>query len=75
LHGRSASDDVALYAAEAPAAAEVVLLDAEHDRYLWLPLEQALPLCLPQVVATGLANAAAWIEQEARHGLHETRGG
>jgi 8-oxo-dGTP pyrophosphatase MutT (NUDIX family) len=38
----SASENVALYAAEAPLNAEV-LLDEEHDRFLWLPLAEALP--------------------------------
>jgi 8-oxo-dGTP pyrophosphatase MutT (NUDIX family) len=57
----SASEDVALYAAEAPLNAEVVL-DEEHDRFVWLPLAEALPKCLPGFVASGLANAAAWIE-------------
>jgi 8-oxo-dGTP pyrophosphatase MutT (NUDIX family) len=56
----TASEDVAIYVAEAPPDAEVVL-DDEHDRYLWLSLEEALPKCLPQVVASGLANAAELI--------------
>jgi len=51
----------ALYVAEAPPDTEIVL-DDEHDRFVWLPIEEALPKCLPPVVATGLANAAAWIE-------------
>jgi 8-oxo-dGTP pyrophosphatase MutT (NUDIX family) len=57
----AASDEVALYVVQVPADAEVVL-DEEHDRFLWLPLEEALSKCLPSVVATGLANAAAWID-------------
>jgi 8-oxo-dGTP pyrophosphatase MutT (NUDIX family) len=56
----AASEDVAIYVAEAPPDAEVVL-DDEHDHYLWLSLEEALPKCLPQVVASGLANAAELI--------------
>jgi len=59
----TASEDVALYAAQAPPQAEVVL-DDEHDRFVWLTLEEALPKCLPPVVAQGLANAAAWIEAQ-----------
>jgi 8-oxo-dGTP diphosphatase len=62
LPDASASEDVALYAAEAPLDAEVVLGD-EHDRFVWLPLADALPKCLPPLVASGLANAAAWIER------------
>jgi len=61
LTGASATEDVALYVAEAPPHTEVVL-DDEHDRFLWLPLDEALPKCLPPVVATGLANAAAWLD-------------
>ena len=61
LTGASATEDVALYVAEAPPRAEVVL-DDEHDRFLWLPLDEALPKCLPRVVASGLANAAAWLD-------------
>lgn len=61
LPDSSATEDVALYVARAPADAELVL-DDEHDRFLWLPLEEALPLCRPPVVAEGLRNAAAWIE-------------
>jgi hypothetical protein len=61
LPNASASEDVALCAAEAPQDAEVVV-DDEHDWFLWLPLPDALPKCLPPLVAAGLANAAAWIE-------------
>jgi 8-oxo-dGTP pyrophosphatase MutT (NUDIX family) len=64
LPDASASEDVALYVAQAPSDARVVL-DDEHDRFQWLPLEEALPKCLPSVVASGLANAAAWIEAHA----------
>jgi ribosomal-protein-serine acetyltransferase len=59
----SASDDVALYLAQAPPNAEVVV-DDEHDRFLWVTLADALPKCLPSVVASGLANAAARIGME-----------
>jgi 8-oxo-dGTP pyrophosphatase MutT (NUDIX family) len=61
----TASEDVAIYVAEAPPDVEVVL-DDEHDRYLWLSLEEALPKCLPQVVASGLANAAELIHARER---------
>jgi 8-oxo-dGTP pyrophosphatase MutT (NUDIX family) len=64
LLDRSASDDVALYVAQAPPDAEV-WLDDEHDTFLWLPLEEALPKCMPTVVAAGLANAAAWIDSRS----------
>jgi len=56
----SVSEDVALYVAEAPPDAQVVL-DDEHDRFLWLRLERAVAKCLPTIVGDGLVNAAAWI--------------
>ncbi len=52
------TDDVALYAVEVPASAEI-RLDAEHDAFRWLPLEEAAALCLPEVVANGFRHAAA----------------
>ena len=58
--GVAPSADVAYYVAQAPADAEVTL-DAEHDEFVWLELEPALAKCLPDEVATGLRNAAAWL--------------
>lgn len=58
------TDGVALFVTEVPSGQDVVL-DDEHDRYAWVPLEQALPMCLPNVVAAGLTNAAAWLERQA----------
>jgi 8-oxo-dGTP pyrophosphatase MutT (NUDIX family) len=52
--------DVALYLGEAPVGAEVAL-DAEHDAFRWLPLEEAASLCLPVRVAQGLRHAAAFL--------------
>jgi 8-oxo-dGTP pyrophosphatase MutT (NUDIX family) len=54
------SADVALYVARAPSDAEV-MLDAEHDEFVWLPLERAAAMCFPSEVAVGLRNAAASI--------------
>jgi len=54
----SPNPDVALYVAEAPPQAEIVL-DAEHDAYRWLPLDAAAELCRPATVADGLRAAAA----------------
>lgn len=59
------SPDIALYVIHVPPDTEVVL-DDEHDRFVWLSLEDALPRCLPPVVASGLANAAAWIDAESQ---------
>jgi 8-oxo-dGTP pyrophosphatase MutT (NUDIX family) len=53
----SPNPDIALYVAEAPAAAEVAL-DPEHDAHRWLPLDAAAGLCLPATVADGLRAAA-----------------
>ena len=58
------SNTVALYLAHASREA-VVTLDDEHDRFEWLPLEDALTRCLPAVVADGLANAAALIVERS----------
>lgn len=59
------SDDVALYVAQAPPDAEVVL-DDEHDRFVWLPLEEAVPKCLPPEVGFCLTNASAWLDAHTR---------
>jgi 8-oxo-dGTP pyrophosphatase MutT (NUDIX family) len=47
------ADEVALFHAEAPGDA-VVRLDHEHDRFEWLPLEEATERCLPAVVGETL---------------------
>lgn len=53
--------DVALYVAEAPAGAAVVL-DAEHDSFLWLPLDESVRRCLPAEVGACLVNVSAWLD-------------
>ncbi|MBA2361295.1 MAG: NUDIX domain-containing protein [Actinobacteria bacterium] len=58
------SEDVALYVAQAPSDARVVL-DDEHDRFVWLPLAEAVARCLPPEVGAGIANAAAWLDARA----------
>ena len=45
--------DWRVFTAQAPPGA-VVRLDAEHDRYAWVPLDQALLRCLPRRVADQL---------------------
>jgi len=47
----------ALYVARAPADASITL-DGEHDRFAWLPLDEACARCLPAVVAAGLRSIA-----------------
>jgi 8-oxo-dGTP pyrophosphatase MutT (NUDIX family) len=54
----SPDPDVALYVAEAPRDAAVTL-DPEHDAHRWLPLEDAVEVCLPATVSDGLRAAAA----------------
>jgi 8-oxo-dGTP pyrophosphatase MutT (NUDIX family) len=54
----SRDPDLAVYVAEAPPDAEVAL-DAEHDAFRWLALEDAAELCLPVRVAEGLRLAAS----------------
>jgi 8-oxo-dGTP pyrophosphatase MutT (NUDIX family) len=49
--------DWAVFVAEAPADAVVVLSD-EHDAYAWVPLDEACVRCTPGVVADGLRAAA-----------------
>jgi 8-oxo-dGTP pyrophosphatase MutT (NUDIX family) len=53
----SPHDDWALYVVDAPMDAEVVL-DAEHDAYRWVSLEEAVELCRPDKVAALLRAAS-----------------
>jgi 8-oxo-dGTP pyrophosphatase MutT (NUDIX family) len=55
---RDPSDEVVLYVAEAPTDVELVL-DAEHDRFDWRSLEEAVRSCLPTSVGLCLELAAA----------------
>lgn len=43
--------DWLVFEAEVRRDAEVVLHDAEHDRFTWVPLNEALRRCLPATVA------------------------
>jgi 8-oxo-dGTP pyrophosphatase MutT (NUDIX family) len=52
------SDEVALFVAEAPFGAEL-LLEPEHDRFDWLSIEDACARCLPVSVADGLRKVAS----------------
>ena len=54
----SPNPDVALFLAEAPGDA-AVMLDTEHDTHRWLPLDAAAKLCLPAAVADGLRSVAS----------------
>jgi len=57
----SPGESWALYYAEASANDRVELLDSEHDRFEWVPLEVALQRCLPEVVAQGLERVATFL--------------
>jgi predicted metal-dependent hydrolase/ADP-ribose pyrophosphatase YjhB (NUDIX family) len=57
------SEQWAVYVAEAPAAAEIVL-DAEHDRFRWVRPEEAERLCLPTMVGCSIAAVEARLRSE-----------
>jgi 8-oxo-dGTP pyrophosphatase MutT (NUDIX family) len=54
--------EVALFHAEAPAWAQVEI-DAEHDSFAWLPLDEAARRCLPPEVGTSLRIVDAYLGQ------------
>jgi 8-oxo-dGTP pyrophosphatase MutT (NUDIX family) len=54
----STAGDWVYYVADAPEDAEVTL-DAEHDAYRWLPVQEAAALCKPERVAAGLLDVHA----------------
>jgi 8-oxo-dGTP pyrophosphatase MutT (NUDIX family) len=54
-------DQWAVYAAEAPSHTEVVLSD-EHDRFRWVPAEEAEGLCLPTMVGEAITAFDARLE-------------
>lgn len=56
------SADWAVFVAEAPANARVVL-DDEHDRFLWLPATEAAAKCLPPPVGRTLLAVDDWLDQ------------
>jgi 8-oxo-dGTP pyrophosphatase MutT (NUDIX family) len=53
-------DEWAVFVAEAPVDASVVL-DDEHDRFAWLPAQEAAAKCLPRIVGQQLEAVAAWL--------------
>jgi 8-oxo-dGTP pyrophosphatase MutT (NUDIX family) len=55
----------ALFVAKAPPEAEVVL-DDEHDRFVWAPLDEAIARCLPRAVAEQFAVVAERLGPAAR---------
>ena len=57
--------DWPLFVAESPPDAAVTL-SAEHDAYVWLPVEDAATRCLPARVGDGLRAVARTLAPEAR---------
>ena len=55
------SAEWAVYAAEAPVAADV-RLDAEHDRFAWVSVEEAASRCLPAFVGKSFVAAGALLD-------------
>lgn len=58
------SDDWAVFVAEAPPHARVVV-DDEHDRFVWLPAADAAAKCLPPLVGRTLLAVDEWLDQTA----------
>jgi predicted metal-dependent hydrolase/ADP-ribose pyrophosphatase YjhB (NUDIX family) len=54
----------ALYIAEASLDAEIAL-DAEHDRYRWVPPDEAERVCLPATVGSSIRAVEAWLSSES----------
>ena len=54
-------DNWAIYYAEAVGDQQVTL-DAEHDRFEWVTLEESLARCLPAVVGEGIASVARLLQ-------------
>jgi 8-oxo-dGTP pyrophosphatase MutT (NUDIX family) len=52
------SEEWEVYIAEAGPTDEVRLLDKEHDRFEWVPVEVAVRRCLPEEVSNSLRAAA-----------------
>ena len=64
---RFGSEEWAVFAAQAPANADVVL-DAEHDQFRWVFVEEAAGICLPAAVGRSIAAVDAWLS-ETRPGV------
>lgn len=60
-----ATDEVALFVAEAPTDA-LVRLDPEHDRFEWVTFEEAVERCLPAVVGEAFRRVVARLDAGGR---------
>lgn len=58
----------AVFVAEAPDTARVVL-DAEHDRFAWLSVDELLTRCRPEQVADQIREAISLLDSEADRGF------
>jgi predicted metal-dependent hydrolase/ADP-ribose pyrophosphatase YjhB (NUDIX family) len=56
------AEDWAVFVAEAPVDAEIVL-DQEHDRFRWVSAAEAVRLCLPASVGESVAAVDAWLSK------------
>jgi 8-oxo-dGTP pyrophosphatase MutT (NUDIX family) len=56
------AEDWAVFSAEAPVDA-VIVLDDEHDRFLWVSAADAVRLCLPASVGRSVAAVDAWLSK------------
>jgi predicted metal-dependent hydrolase len=61
------AEDWAVFSAEAPVDAEIVL-DQEHDRFRWVSAGDAARICLPAAVGRSVAAVDAWLS-ETRPGV------
>ena len=59
---RLGAADWAVFSAEAPVDAEIVL-DDEHDRFRWVPAAEAGRMCLPASVGQSVSAVDAWLSQ------------
>ena len=57
------SEEWSVYASEAGPDVEITL-DAEHDRFRWVPVEEAARICLPAMVGRSVAAVDAWLDSE-----------
>ena len=57
-------EEVAVFVAEARPDVEVAL-DAEHDAFQWVGLDDVLSRCLPRRVADSVACVAVWLDSAA----------
>ncbi len=60
---RHPDQDWAVYTAKAPVDAPIIL-SSEHDRWRWMPAEEALALSSPQIIVAELVSAVQALEPD-----------